>query len=66
MPGYKYQVGQTVSFKPARMGLPASRKECTIIRLLPVEGGNRLYRIKCSTEAFERVVRENELAQRSA
>jgi len=66
MSGHKYQVGQTVSFQPPRMGLPASIKECKIVRHLPVEGGSRLYRIKCVTENFERVVKESELALRGA
>jgi hypothetical protein len=40
--------------------------ECTIVRRLPVEGGNRLYRVKCSSEAFERVVSEAQLAEKAA
>lgn len=63
MAGHKFKVGQTVSFKPSRMGFPAANKECKIVRQLPIEDGNRLYRIKCSSESFERVVKESELAQ---
>jgi hypothetical protein len=61
---YKFRVGETVDFKPGRMGFPAASRECTIVRQLPIEGGSRLYRIKCVTEAFERVVPEAQLAQR--
>jgi len=66
MPGHKFDVGQTVDFKPSRMGFPAANRECTIVRRLPTEGGNRLYRIKCAAEAFERVVNEAQLAERAA
>ena len=66
MPGYKFSVGQTLDFKPSRMGFPAANRECTIVRQLPIEGGNRLYRIKCTAEAFERVVSEVQLAERVA
>jgi hypothetical protein len=64
--GHKFQIGQVVEFKPGRMGFPAANRECTIMRRLPVEGGLRLYRIKCTAEAFERVVSEAQLAERAA
>jgi hypothetical protein len=64
--GHKFQIGQVVDFKPGRMGLRAANRECTIVRRLPVEGGLRLYRIKCAAEAFERVVTEAQLAERAA
>lgn len=66
MPSHKFAVGQTVDFKPSRMGFPAANRECKIIRRLPAEGGNQLYRIKCTTEAFERVVNEAQLTERAA
>jgi hypothetical protein len=65
MLSHKYKVGETVDFKPGRMGFPAANRACTIVRLLPVEGGIHLYRIKCAAEAFERVVREVQLAERT-
>jgi hypothetical protein len=57
MSAHKFQVGQTLQFRPGRLG----RKECTIVRLLPVENGANLYRIKCMSENFERVAKEAEL-----
>jgi hypothetical protein len=65
MSSHKYKVGEIVEFNPGRMGLPAANRQCTIVRLLPIEGGNRLYRVKCAAEAFERVAREVELTQRA-
>jgi hypothetical protein len=32
---HKFRVGETVEFKPGRMGFPAASRECTIVRLLP-------------------------------
>jgi hypothetical protein len=66
MAGHKFSVGQTLDFKPSRMGFPAANRECTIVRQLPIESGNCLYRIKCTTEAFERVVSEAQLTERAA
>jgi hypothetical protein len=34
---------------------------CKVIRLLPADSDEPLYRIKCTNENFERVVRESEL-----
>jgi len=62
---HKFKVGETVDFMPGRMGFPAGKRACTIVRLLPIEGGKHLYRIKCATEAYERVVPEAQLAQRA-
>ena len=66
MPRHKFKVGETVDFQPGRSGFPAANRQCTIVRLLPIEGGTHLYRIKCDAEAFERVVREAQLAERGA
>jgi hypothetical protein len=65
-PTHKFQVGEVVDFNPSRMGFPAANKECTIVRRLPVDGDKRLYRIKCTAEAFERVVSETQLVVRAA
>jgi hypothetical protein len=65
MPHHKYTVGQAVDFTPGRWGFPASAREYKIIRLLPIEGGHLLYRIKSAVETFERVAKESELAPRA-
>jgi hypothetical protein len=62
---HKYKVGQAVDFTPGRWGLPASAREYKILRLLPFEGGDLLYRIKSAAETFERVAKESELAPRA-
>ena len=62
---HKFRVGETVDFKPGRMGFPAASRQCTIVRQLPTESGDLLYRVKCAAEAFERVVSEVQLAEKA-
>jgi hypothetical protein len=61
---HKFKIGQTVRFRPNRLGAVVGYSECKILRLLPIEEGNHLYRIKWVTENVERVVKESELASR--
>ena len=58
---HKYKVGQAVDLRPGRWGFPASSREYKILRLLPVEGGELLYRIKSNAETCERIAKESEL-----
>lgn len=52
---HKYRIGQTLKFAPARSGA----QFCKVVRLLPIEDGEPQYRIKCSDENVERVVKEH-------
>lgn len=61
----KFKIGQMVDFNSPRRGDLASVREYKILRLLPHEGGERLYRIKTIMEPFERVARESELVRGS-
>lgn len=63
MADHKYKVGQTVDFSPGRLGMPAMSRLYKIIKLLPPEDGQYLYRIKGSSEPFERVARERDLSR---
>jgi len=65
MSGHRFKVGQLVDFSPGRLSALASSREYKIIRLLPVEGGVRQYRIKGVTEPYERIAKESELTGRS-
>ena len=63
MASHKYRVGQVVDFNPSpRAGVPATALEYKILRLLPHERGEHLYRIKAISEPYERIARESELA----
>jgi len=59
---HRFKVGQRVNFRPARIELPASIRQYVIVRLLPSEEGQMLYRIKSPSENFERVAREDQLS----
>jgi hypothetical protein len=52
-----------VDFYPSKRGVPASARSYKILRLMPADGGDRLYRIKTIAEAFDRVARESELVR---
>jgi len=62
----KFKVGQLVDFMPARPGMPTTGRQYEIVRLLPSEAGEFLYRVKSKGETFERVAKESELARRSS
>jgi hypothetical protein len=64
MAQHKFKVGQVVDYGPGRLGMRASSREYKVVRLLPAEGSDLLYRIKSVGETFERVVKESELSRR--
>jgi hypothetical protein len=59
---HKYPVGATVYFTASNVSRPAASGTYQVIRQLPTEGDDCQYRIKSSTEAFERVAKESQLA----
>jgi hypothetical protein len=61
MPDHKFKIGQGLNFVPHRTSVGRGASMCKIVRLLPAESDEPLYRIKCNNENFERVVRESEL-----
>jgi len=54
-------VGTRVFFTASNIARPAASGSYEVIRLLPTEGDDCQYRIKSSTEAFERVAKESQL-----
>jgi hypothetical protein len=59
---HKFPVGATVYFTASNVSRPGATGIYEIIRLLPTDGQDCQYRIKSSTEAFERVAKESQLA----
>ncbi len=59
---HKFTVGETVYFTASNVARPAATGTYEVIRLLPTDGDDCQYRIKNSTEAFERVAKESQLA----
>jgi hypothetical protein len=66
MAHHKFKVGQLVDFVPSRSGMPTSGRQYEVLRLLPVEAGEFLYRVKSKGETFERVAKESELSRRAS
>ena len=58
---HKYRVGESVYFTASNIARPAASGTYEVIRLLPTDGDDCQYRIKSSTEAFERVAKESQL-----
>jgi len=65
MPHHKYKVGDLVGFAPGRRSMPASSGVYKIVRLVPPDGGENVYRVKSASEPFERTAREIELSRRT-
>ena len=60
---HRFSAGQNVYFDP-QFGNNASRGKYKIVRLLPIERDKRLsYRIKSTTESFERIAEEHQLTR---
>ena len=58
---HRYKVGETVYFTASNISRPAASGAYEILRLLPTDGDDCQYRIKSTTEAFERVAKESQL-----
>lgn len=58
---HKYAIGQDVLFASGMFGRSSLSGPYRVMRLLPPEGDEFLYRIKSNGEAFERVARESQL-----
>lgn len=59
---HKYGLGEFVYFTASNVARPAATGTYEVVRLLPTDGDDCQYRIKSSTEAFERVAKESQLA----
>ena len=64
MQKHKYRVGQRVSIV-GRERVGAEHRVYDVVKLLPAESGEFLYRIKSELEPSERVVAEDQLAARN-
>jgi len=62
MAEHQFKVGQSLNFTPHRVSAGASPSKCKVTKQLSTDGNDPQYRVKCTNEAFERVVRESELA----
>jgi hypothetical protein len=65
MATHKFKINQTLTFSQRRIGNPTGNQSCKVVRLLPLEGGELQYRIKCTYDNVERIVKESQLSPRS-
>jgi hypothetical protein len=61
MSAHKFKIGQMLDFNPHRMSSKSLPGKCKVIRHVASDGDIPQYRIKCTTENFERIVWESEL-----
>jgi hypothetical protein len=62
MSDHKFRIGQTVTYRPAERGADARQGLYIILARLPQGGNGQFeYRIKHSSEPYERTAKENEL-----
>ena len=66
MSRHKFRVGQTVGYARSHIGMVPSARSYKVVQLMPIEGRERLYRIKAVAEVFDRVARESELSIETA
>jgi hypothetical protein len=59
---HKFKVGQTLLFSPSIFEAATQRGAYCVVGLLPADGGDNQYRLKCAADGHERVVRESQLA----
>jgi hypothetical protein len=57
----KYALGQTVRYIAGPMTRGTTSGTFKIVRMLPPDGDEYQYRIKSTSEAFERVAKESQL-----
>ena len=62
-PSHRFKVGQTVRFAPSKQSMPSSGAVYKVVRLMPADGEDYIYRVKAADEPFERVAKERELSE---
>ncbi len=66
MAAHKFKIGQLLSYSPGRLSPNEGSRQCKVVLLLPAqEDGQLQYRIKCTSETTERVVKEAALSRRA-
>jgi len=58
---HKYEVGHVVNFTPGKSNPEAMSGSFEVLRHLPYDGSENLYRVRCVADGHERVVRESQL-----
>ena len=63
MSNHKFKIGQTVNYTSGPFGAGRASGVYKITRLLPPEGDDFQYKIKCAAEPHERVAKESQLGR---
>ena len=58
---HQFAVGQRLSMAPGGREISRGASTCSVVFLLPFEGGALRYRVRSDNESFERIVDETDL-----
>lgn len=58
---HRFAVGQRLSMAPGGREISRGASLCSVVFLLPYEGGALRYRVRSDNESFERIVNEADL-----
>lgn len=58
---HRFAVGQRLSMAPGGREISRGAALCSVVFLLPYEGGAMRYRVRSDSESFERIVNEADL-----
>jgi hypothetical protein len=60
---HRFAVGQRLAMAPGGREISRGASTCSVVFLLPYEGGPLRYRVRSDSESFERIVDENDLSE---
>ena len=59
---HRFAIGQRLSMAPGGREISRGASTCSVVFLLPFEGGALRYRVRSDNESFERIVDETDLS----
>ena len=59
---HRFAIGQRMAMAPGGREFARGAASCSIVALLPYEGGPLRYRVRSDNETYERIVDENDLS----
>lgn len=60
--GHRFAIGQRLAMAAGGRDISRGGSTCSVVALLPHEGGPFRYRVRSDSETFERIVDENDLS----
>jgi hypothetical protein len=61
--GHRFAIGQRLAMAAGGRDISRGSSPCSVVALLPHEGGPFRYRVRSDSESFERIVDETDLSE---